>query len=441
MRRFIISKIQFIRVSVLLLFMVPSSTHASAPQELLYPISNNDNENSRLEKITKSRTEQSTTPITNLQQNCFIHRIGVEVRPAWVIPTNAFLKGGGQAWKPIKQSLSAHLNYSFRFPQNSTIDRIYSGVYQGFGAAYYSFNDQRQLGDPIAFYLLQGARIARIAPNVSLNYEWNFGLSIGWKPYNYETNPNNTTMGSKINAYINTNFYLNWALSPLFDLTSGVTFAHFSNGNTKLPNAGLNKVGLKVGLTCNFNRQRNPASQPEQTLLIPPFARHISYDLMVFGSWRRKGIILEDLKLTSPESYSVIGFNFTPMYNISRKFRCGISFDGVFDESTDIYSEDFIVGSSPEFFKKPWYKQLALGISGRAEFVMPYFTIGIGMGSNVLYQGKDHKGFYQVISLKVATTRNSFLHIGYNLHNFETPNYLMLGIGYRFNNKSISLRR
>lgn len=45
------------------------------------------------------------------------------------------------------------------------------------------------------------------------------------------------------------------------------------------------------------------------------------------------------------------------------------------------------------------------------------------------------KSFYQILALKIDVTRNSYLHIGYNLREFHEPNYLMLGIGYRFNNK------
>ena len=53
------------------------------------------------------------------------------------------------------------------------------------------------------------------------------------------------------------------------------------------------------------------------------------------------------------------------------------------------------------------------------------------MGANVLSRG-DMRGFYQILALKIAVTRSSFLHIGYNLQNFQTPNYLMLGLGFRF---------
>jgi hypothetical protein len=53
----------------------------------------------------------------------------------------------------------------------------------------------------------------------------------------------------------------------------------------------------------------------------------------------------------------------------------------------------------------------------------------------VLHGGGDMKSFYQILALKIDVTRNSYLHIGYNLREFHEPNYLMLGIGYRFNNK------
>ena len=66
---------------------------------------------------------------------------------------------------------------------------------------------------------------------------------------------------------------------------------------------------------------------------------------------------------------------------------------------------------------------------------MPYFPVGVGIGSNIVHGGGDLAGLYQMLALKVEVTRNSFIHIGYNLQNFQTPNYLMLGIGYRFNNK------
>ena len=42
----------------------------------------------------------------------FIHRLGVEVRPQYVFPTNPFLQGENERWQPIQTSFAAHLKYS-----------------------------------------------------------------------------------------------------------------------------------------------------------------------------------------------------------------------------------------------------------------------------------------------------------------------------------------
>ena len=301
------------------------------------------------------------------------------------------------------------------------------------------------LGNPVAVYLFQGARSARISPLVSFNYEWNFGLSFGWKPYDTNYNRANIMMGSRVNAYLNVDFYLNWLLTQRLELTTGLSMTPFSNGNTKFPTAGLNSIGMKLGLVYSFGRVDNPLSRPRARLLAEPFPRHLSYDLVLFGSWRRKGVAVGDKQYAAPDAYGVAGFNFATMYNFGYKFRAGLSVDGVYDGSANVYTEDYIVGydgGDPgyQFHTPSFDKQIALGISGRAEFVMPYFTVGFGLGFNVLHKGGDLKSFYQMLTLKVGVTRNTFVHVGYCLKDFQTPNYLMLGVGFRFNNKYPRLR-
>ena len=93
----------------------------------------------------------------------FVHGIGLELRPEYVCPTNPFLAGDNLARQPIDLSLAAHLRYSFRFQPGSRPDRIYGGAYQGVGFSYYSFENREELGSPVALYIFQGARIARIS--------------------------------------------------------------------------------------------------------------------------------------------------------------------------------------------------------------------------------------------------------------------------------------
>jgi hypothetical protein len=388
----------------------------------------------------------------------FIHRIGVEERPQYVFPTNNFFKGGNEvsSWDPIRHAQAIHLRYSFQFRPGSCASRIYGAAYQGAGVALSSFGNAKEIGTPILFYLFQGARIARFTSRLSLNYEWNFGLSTGWHPYDALENAANTAVGSRINAYLNAAVYFNWSFATHFDLVLGADLTHFSNGNTKFPNAGVNTTGAKIGLVYNFNRNADELLSSASHAFSHHFPKHISYDLLLFGSWRRKGVYVDDNKqVASPSAYPVAGFNFAPMYNLTYKFRFGLSFDGVYDGSANVYAKDPGSEKIPsahhehsepprqdneyQFLRPAFGKQVALGISGRFEYVMPYFTINAGMGLNVLGRG-DLKGWYQVLALKIRLTRSSFLHVGYNLQNFKTPNYLMLGIGYRFHNKYPKVR-
>ena len=382
---------------------------------------------------------------TTARRPRFVHSVGAEFRPEYIPPTNLFLAGANAAGEPIERSLAAHLRYSLRFRPGSRPDRIYGGVYQGVGVSYYNFGNREELGNPVAVYLFQGARIARISPRVSFNYEWNFGLSFGWKPYDEIYNRPNIMMGSKVNAYLNVDFYLNWLLTPRLELTTGASLTHFSNGNTKFPNAGLNSIGMKLGLVYSFGRIDNPLLRMRERLLTPPFPRHFSYDLVLFGSWRCKGVAIGDKQYAAPDAYGVAGFNFATMYNFGYKFRAGVSLDGVYDGSANVYTEDYIYSSGgPDpgytFYTPSFDKQIALGVSGRAEFVMPYFTVGFGLGFNILHRGGDLKSFYQMLTLKIGVTHNTFVHVGYCLKDFQTPNYLMLGVGFRFNNKYPRLR-
>lgn len=375
----------------------------------------------------------------------FVHGIGAEYRPEYIFKTHEFLQGYNAAGRPLDLAHSAHLRYRLSFAAGSQPDRTYGGVYQGIGAAYCTFGNRRELGDPKVVYLYQGGRIARLSPRLSFDYEWNLGLSFGWNPYDATSNNYQRVIGSRMNAYINADFYLDCALSRRVSLAAGLSATHFSNGNTEVPNAGLNTVGLKLGLNYDFGEARRAPDGDIGRGGLRPFPRHFSYDAVLFGSWRRKAVASGGTYFALPDAYTVLGVNVAAMYNFGYKFRAGVSVDGVWDNSANVTYEDVIceldgVCYDDGLRRSSFGEQIALGVSARAEFVMPFFTVGVGLGANVLHHGGDLRSFYQILTLKIAVTRSSFLHIGYNLKDFHMPNYLMLGVGYRFNNKYPKVR-
>lgn len=377
---------------------------------------------------------EAGTPDT-LSHHPLIHGVGIDFRPVYIIPTHKFFAGENAAWQPLRKSVSAHLKYSFRYHPESRRGKLYPYTYQGIGLSYHSFFNKAEIGTPVSVYAFQGSRIARLSTRLSLDYEWNFGASFGWEKYHPGSNSYNYVVGSRINAYINLGLLLNWRIADGWRLKAGADLTHFSNGNTQYPNAGVNTVGGRIGLVHTFGESAETAvPYRSATLRIQP---HISYDIVIYGALKRKGVIKPDESYLAPGSFGVLGFNFNPMYNFHKHFSVGASLDVQYDESANLKEYEAGYGDQAEhlFYRPPFKEQLAIGLSVRGELVMPIFTINVGVGYNVYHKCSDTQGMYQILALKTSVTRNLFLHVGYQLSKFKDPNNLMLGIGYRFHNK------
>lgn len=363
------------------------------------------------------------------------HGIGLDVRPGYVVPTNSFLEGDNMQQKTIEQSLSLHLKYAFQFGKDSRLGRMYPHAYQGIGVSYNTFYCPAELGNPVTVYAFQGAPIVRLSSRLSFDYEWNFGASFSWKKYDEQYNPQNEVIGSKINAYINLGLLLNWQFHPQWKLAAGVDLTHFSNGNTHYPNGGLNIIGGRVGIVRTFGDtdDASGAIAPERLFIKP----HVSYDLVIYGATRKRGFVKDNVPSLVPGSFGIVGLNFAPMYNFNNYFRAGLSVDAQYDESANIkdYKLEGSYMNDIKFHRPPFREQFVVGLSLRAELVMPIFSINAGLGRNLICRGDDTNGFYQILALKTYVTRHLFLHVGYQLSKFKDPNNLMLGIGYRFHDK------
>ena len=359
-----------------------------------------------------------------------VHQISFDYKPGAILHTNDFLRGNNPEVRTMNHNMSYHLKYAFSAPEYSSEARVYRDAYQGVGVSYNDFN--HQLGNPISVYLLQGARIASLGSRVSLNYEWNLGLAFGWKPYDELDNPDNRVIGSKVTAYIGLDLYARWILSRFVDVKFGIGAAHYSNGNTQYPNLGLNTAQLSVGAAYYINRHADHLLYRHEQL--PPVDHHITYDLILYGAWRQRGVYEDGYPYALNGKAAVIGFNFNPMYNLNHWLRLGASLDGIYDRTANLcYDVNYIDPDTNDQYRCPSAtKQMTLGMSARVEFTMPYFDINFGIGRNFLNAKNEFGGFYEVLALKAHITRRAMLHIGYSLRDFHTPKHLMLGVGWRF---------
>ncbi len=323
---------------------------------------------------------------------------------------------------------SLHLKYGFSYSPASEAGRLYPGVSQGVGMGVSLFDYRKSIGTPVSLYLFQTAPIVNFNDRLSLDYEWNFGPSMGWKPSDGHTASSNLIVGSRMNAYINLGLGVNWKLTPDYSLVAGFDLTHFSDGNTSFPNPGVNLLGLRVGVSRTFGKRVKGTPFRSDSL----FRHHLlSYDLTGYGAWRKRVYRGGETPVLLSGHFAVAGLSFAPMCDIKRYFRAGLSADFQWDESTDLKRYHISGDTSEEirFSRPPFFSQLSAGLSARAELVMPIFSVNVGIGYNFIGP-EEARASYQMANLKIYLTRSIYLNIGYQLQNFQRQSNLMLGLGY-----------
>lgn len=352
-----------------------------------------------------------------------------------VISQKDFFNGVNMLGKPIKYQSSYDFKYSFGAQDFTLASEVFGSPYQGIGVRYMDFRNKDEIGTPWGVYLFQGARIASISSKVSFDYEWNFGITSGWKPYDYSTNPYNNIVGSKNNAYLGISLFGRWMISRHFDLKFGVVGSHYSNGNTRTPNEGVNTLAAVVGFKYYFNRDTRFYIK-DNTIEIPKYPRHLEHELLLHGAVKSCAIASGELpedaeRAFRSKRFATFGITYAPMFALGYKFRVGPSFDLMYDETSGMqYNYD---GYRVRFNRAPFNDQVSVGIAAKGDFVMPYFTLSLSLGYDFVSLKNQKTNFYQILALKINVTRDIFFNIGYKATQFSIPNNLMLGIGVRFN--------
>lgn len=359
--------------------------------------------------------------------------LGAEVSPAFVAGTNSFLKGHNPLDRCINGSFAGALRAGFSFAPDSREGLLYKGLYQGIGLGITSFNDSGLLGTPFSAYVYQGAPIARLNHRLWLGYEWKFGAAFGWKHDFAETPDGNAPVSTSVTAHMGLGLKLHYRLTPACEIALGIEATHFSNGNTSLPNAGVNTIRLSAGIACTLGTPAGAARSNPQ-LEAEADRPCWLYDITAYGAWRRRIVSVGEPPEPTlcPGRFGVLGLQFSPLRRLNRWVAAGPSLDMRWDESAGLapYWAEGSSGENIRFTRPPFGKQISVGVSAHAELTMPIFSINAGLGYDFINPKGDRR-FYQTLTLKTFLTDMLYLNTGYRLGKFNTPENLMLGVGIR----------
>lgn len=389
----------------------------------------------------------------HVDSTAVVHRVSFDYRPAVPTQHHDFLKGGDGASGPLTAAASLHVQYSFQFPEGSRLREMMPTAYQGIGGAKYTFFSHKDFGTPAALYVFQGARIAQLSPNLSLDYEWNFGVSAGWHQ--------NLVVSTKVNAYINLGLMVSWRPAMNWRLFAGLDMTHFSNGDTTLPNVGMNTIGARLGVLRMFEAEvpekladlpdwrfcgdlgrcsemdfdeSRPAMESVKPSFVQVWNRTV-VDVILCGNTNAETLNYKDREYKLDGKFAVVALHVNPLYRVTRNVLVGPSIDVQYNEGVNLVYN--VAGVNPitdviKFHRPPLAQQLAAGVSLRAELQAPIFAVNIGVGHNVIYKGPELGGFYYLAALKTFVAHDVFLHVGLKVASTESSNNLLLGLGYRF---------
>lgn len=363
------------------------------------------------------------------------HSLSLDAAPGWTLPTSPYFRGDNPAGHRFEAMLQGSLRWQAAFAEGSRAAALWPGLYMGAGIKAVTFMKPSLIGSPAGIYVFQGAELARFSPRLSLGYEWQFGATAPWQVMS-RSHPRQMVNGSPVCAMLGASLLLRYKLDDDWSLIGGLDLAHYSNGNTRWPNAGTNTAALRIGVTKRLGSSAHMPDPCDTSVVSGLTARERwSLDLTAYGAWRKKCYHDSDKQpYPYPGRFGVAGLDIAPMYQLSRRFRVGPSLDLVYDESAVPKSHiigDANSGTQPWFIRPPMVKQSAIGLAVSAEYQMPVFALNMSLGYNVLAGCHELRYFYQTLTLRTYITGRMWLNVGYSLRSFAHPRHLMLGIGLR----------
>lgn len=359
--------------------------------------------------------------------------LGADVGGGWVTGTSAYLRGDNPLGRRIDSSMSGDIRADFSFSPSTREGMLYKGLYQGLGIGANSFFSNSLLGSPVSAYVYQGAEIVRFNHRLWLGYEWQFGAAFGWR---HKADPDDTSFKpviTPVTAHMGLMLKLHYSMTTRWQLSVGLSARHFSNGNTSIPNTGVNTLGASVGLAYTLT------PSDDTRLGSVDFADNAEkriwhFDITAFGTWRKRIVSVGELPEYElcPGKFGVLGLQLSPMRTLNRWIAVGPSLDLKWDESGGLtpYWVEGTHGDEMKFIRPPFSKQLSAGLSAHAELTMPIFSVNAGLGYD-LFCPKGDVRFYQSLALKMFVSKSIFLNVGYRLGDFSVPQNLMLGLGVR----------
>ncbi|MDO9511660.1 MAG: acyloxyacyl hydrolase [Bacteroidales bacterium] len=295
-----------------------------------------------------------------------------------------------------EQSWNSRYNYPW-FGMSMYYSDLGASPYLGYAAAVYPYSEITFLGNQD--FCLNGRA----------------GLGIGYisKPFDRFDNYKNTAIGSHLNAAILLEMNLTGRIYQNIDFSGSLSFFHFSNGGTEMPNYGINVPSVMVGLNYHL-RPSPPVIEPIERVTV---VRKPEFTVAAYVGFK------EIFPVDGP-LYLVYNTTIDFTYPVLRILKCGLGSDVVYDKSDRIILEDhdIIINNNLETIK--------LGLHVTTSVEMGKMSGVAQFGRYVHQLDKSDGEYYDKVAVFYNIYRNFMLSVTLKTH-FAKADYIGIGCAYR----------
>lgn len=323
-----------------------------------------------------------------------------------------------------KKMMAIHLEYGWQTKGDAEWESICGYPRFGIGLQKFVFLHRDELGNPVSFYGFLNGNFIR-----TNRFQWmhqiGAGLALGFNLYDPTVNPPNDLIGSKVNAYIEAGTSFSFLLGTRLSLEPGIRLTHFSNGNSRKPQKGLNIFAWQMGLRYNMAKTPKEFTTYEQSK-----CRHRHEILASIGVGERQVDFTAEDNSLPPETYGfkylmsnlTLGYN----YEVRHQLKIGGGFDVFYDGTNGALA----VSKNGKFAKNDISFAEKMGVFGYIgiEGVVDRFSISVNASYILLQQEfpTSSPKFQQRMGFKYHFWDNLFAGIdilAYEFHVAKTVNY------------------
>lgn len=299
----------------------------------------------------------------------------------------------------------------------------------GIGVQYLNISKRDELGHPISVYGFYDGNFYR-KKNFSFTNRLSLGAALGTKKYDPADEVPNDIFSTNLNAFVELGIGINVRLNNFIFLEPGIRLTHFSNGNIREPQKGLNIISYSLGVVSNMKRTVSE--------LLKKDIKHClhRHEILGYLGLATRQIEFNDQVNNNP--YETFGLNFLMAnlhlgynYEISHRVKLGGGTDLIYDGTNGQLS--LLESGTPDKGAIPFKDKIKLSLFVGAESVIDRLSIVLTLGyvvAQTKYVGTA-PSFEQRLGFKYHFLDDVFAGINVRANKFRIAEALEFNIGMR----------